>query len=61
MERRIFRCIRIRRGPNRFGFFDILWPFRDAVRLFCREQCLPLVSNCVLLFSPVFWYVSFFV
>jgi NADH-ubiquinone oxidoreductase chain 1 len=55
LERRVLGYIHIRRGPNRVGFVGILHPFKDAVRLFSREQYFPLVSNyLVYYFSPVF-------
>jgi NADH-ubiquinone oxidoreductase chain 1 len=37
--------INIRRGPDKVGFIGIFQPFRDAVKLFSREQYFPLVSN----------------
>ena len=35
--------IRIRRGPNKVGYFGLFQPFRDAIKLFTREQYFPLV------------------
>jgi NADH-ubiquinone oxidoreductase chain 1 len=55
LERRVLGYIHIRRGPNRVGFIGLFQPFRDAIRLFTREQYFPLVSNYLsYYFSPVF-------
>jgi NADH-ubiquinone oxidoreductase chain 1 len=37
------------------GFVGILQPFRDAIKLFTKEQYFPLVSNYLIYyFSPIF-------
>ncbi|MXE89526.1 NADH-quinone oxidoreductase subunit H [Escherichia coli] len=55
LERKVLGYIHVRRGPNRVGFVGILQPFRDAIRLFSREQYYPLMSNYLsYYFSPVF-------
>jgi NADH-ubiquinone oxidoreductase chain 1 len=47
---------------NKVGFVGILQPFRDAIKLFTREQYFPLVSNYLIYyFSPIFGFFSFFV
>jgi len=57
LERRVLGYVHICRGPNKVGFVGILQPFRDAIRLFTREQYFPLVSNYLIYyFSPVFGF-----
>ena len=40
LECRVLGYVHIRKGPNRVGFVGILQPFRDAIRLFTKEQLL---------------------
>jgi NADH:ubiquinone oxidoreductase subunit H len=58
LERKFLGYIHIRNGPNRVGIVSIFHPFRDAIKLFSREQYFSLVSNYLIYyFSPIF---SFF-
>lgn len=53
-ERRILGYIQIRKGPNKVGYMGIFQSFGDAIRLFIREQIIPLNTNLyIYYFSPV--------
>jgi len=57
LERKVLGFIHIRKGLNRVGFIGIRQPFRDAIRLFTREQYFPSVSNYfIYYFSHIFGF-----
>src|SRR5215204_989495 len=44
-ERKIAAFLQDRRGPNRAGPFGILQPVADGVKLFMKEEIIPLTSS----------------
>ena len=55
LERKVLGYIHNLKGPNKVGFVGIFQPFRDAIKLFTREQYFPFVSNYLIYyFSPIF-------
>lgn len=58
LERKILGYIQLRKGPNKLGFLGILQSFRDAIKLFIKEQTIPSFSNLLIFyFSPVVSFI----
>lgn len=47
-ERKVAAVLQDRSGPNRFGWFGLLQPVADAIKLFSKEEIIPSRANKVL-------------
>jgi NADH:ubiquinone oxidoreductase subunit H len=57
IERQILAAIQRRQGPNVIGFYGLLQPLADGLKLFLKETILPKSSNIIIfVLAPVFTF-----
>jgi len=57
VERKVMGFMQRRRGPNVVGFYGLLQPLADGVKLILKETILPYKANDNLFyFSPIFTF-----
>lgn len=56
-ERHVLAALQRRQGPNIVGFYGILQPIADGVKLLLKESILPKSANTLIfIFSPIFTF-----
>ena len=56
-ERQILAALQRRQGPNIVGFYGLLQPITDGVKLLLKESIIPKSANgLIFLFAPIFTF-----